>query len=71
MNIDQITTEMAEHICDELCRHPKELTKDELIDICAECKLGQFICDILKVNLFELCFFKFCHRYTVRFCCCC
>ena len=48
MSIDQITTEMAEHICDELCRHPKELAENELIDICAECKIGQYICDILN-----------------------
>lgn len=46
--INQITTEMAEHICDNLCRYPKNLTGDELEDICAECKLGQYICDILN-----------------------
>lgn len=47
--INQITTEMAEHICDELCRHPRDTGDDEkLEDICAECKLGQYICDILN-----------------------
>lgn len=50
MNIDQITTEMAEHICDELCRYSnsKELSELELEEICCECKLGQYICDILN-----------------------
>lgn len=47
-SIDQIITGMAEHICDELCRYPKDLTGDELEDTCAECKLGQYICDILN-----------------------
>lgn len=48
MNIMKITTEMAEHICDELCRHPKEMAENELEEICCECKLGQYICDILN-----------------------
>lgn len=50
MGIDQITTEMAEHICDELCRHQnsKELSEIELEEICCECKLGQYICDVLN-----------------------
>ena len=43
MNIDKTTTEMAEHICDELCRYPKELNGEELEDICAECKLGHYM----------------------------
>lgn len=47
-NINQITTETAEHICDELCRHPGGMTEKELEEICCECKLGQYICDILN-----------------------
>lgn len=48
LNIDQITTELAEYICDELCRHPKDLAEKELEEICCECKLGQYICDTLN-----------------------
>lgn len=54
--MDGITTEMMEHICDNLCRHPDQLSAMELEDKCAECKMGRFVCDILnqynKVNDF-------------------
>lgn len=46
--IDLITTEMAEHICDELCRYPVFFKDESLENNCAECKLGQYICDILN-----------------------
>lgn len=45
--IDKITTEMAEHICDHLCRFPREMEQEELDEHCADCKIGQFICDIV------------------------
>lgn len=55
--MDGITTEMMEHICDDLCRHPDQLSEMELEDKCAECKMGRFVCDILnqynKVNDFK------------------
>ena len=49
-DIDQITTEMMEYICDNLCKHPNRvgITQDELDGICAECKMGKFVCDILN-----------------------
>ena len=54
--MDGITTEMMEHICDDLCRHPDQLSAMELEDECAECKMTRFVCDILnqynKVNDF-------------------
>lgn len=54
--MDGITTEMMEHICDNLCKYPDQLSKKELEDKCAECKMGRFVCDILnqynKVNDF-------------------
>lgn len=54
--MDGITTEMMEHICDNLCRHPDQLSAMELEDECAECKMSRFVCDILnqynKVNDF-------------------
>ena len=47
---------MMEHICDNLCRYPDQLSEMELEDKCAECKMGRFVCDILnqynKVNDF-------------------
>lgn len=55
--MDGITTEMMEHICDNLCKYPDQLSGEELEDKCAECKMGRFVCDILnqynKVNDFE------------------
>lgn len=54
--MDVITTEMMEHICDDLCRHPDQLSAMELEDECAKCKMSRFVCDILnqynKVNDF-------------------
>lgn len=56
--MDQITTEMAEFICDDICKHREEgLSQDELDEICCDCKMGQFICEILntynELNDFE------------------
>lgn len=35
--MDRITTEMAEHICDNLCKHPcQNLDQEELEEICAD-----------------------------------
>lgn len=54
--MDGIATEMMEHICDNLCRYPDQLSEMELEDKCAECKMGRFVCDILnqynKINDF-------------------
>ena len=54
--MDGITTEMMEHICDNLCKYPGQLSEMELEDKCAECKMRRFVCDILnqynKVNDF-------------------
>lgn len=47
--MDKITTEMAEHICDNICRFPREVEEqDELDEICCECEIGRFICNILN-----------------------
>lgn len=57
--MDKVTTEMMEHLCDNLCRHPHdpELTQEELDDICTECKMGRYVCDMLneynRINDFE------------------
>lgn len=54
--MDGITTEMMEHICDNLCKYPDQLNGEQLEDKCAECKMGRFMRDILnqynKVNDF-------------------
>lgn len=54
--MDGITAEMMEHICDDLCKYPDQLSEMELEDKCAECKMSRFVCDILnqynKVNDF-------------------
>lgn len=46
----QIVTEMMEHICDNLCIHPKRmaLSKEELDDICTDCKAGRGVINILN-----------------------
>ena len=46
----QIVTEMMEHICNNLCIHPKRmaLSQEELDDICTGCKAGRGVIDILN-----------------------
>lgn len=47
--MDKLTTGMAEHICDNLCKYPMECQdKESLEEICCDCRMGQFICDILN-----------------------
>lgn len=47
--MDEITTAMMEHICDKLCRYPQEIRNQEGLDVvCAECAMGQHVCDILN-----------------------
>ena len=56
--MEKIVTPMVEHVCDKLCRFPKEVVDPEALeDICAECQMGQYVCDILntynQVNDFQ------------------
>lgn len=56
--MDTMTTNMMEHICDNLCKYPcSTASEEELEEICAGCKMGQFICGILneynRLNNFE------------------
>lgn len=48
-NMDTITTEFAEYICDKLCKHPGQTnTQEELDAICDKCMMANYICDILN-----------------------
>jgi hypothetical protein len=48
-DMDKILTSMMEDICDHFCRFPWETEhKEDLEDICAECQMGQYVCDILN-----------------------
>lgn len=48
-DLNKITTEMMEHICDSLCRHPREISNiEELERICSECKMDKHVCDIIN-----------------------
>ncbi len=48
-DLEKITTEMMEHVCNQLCWYPKTITdQEQMDDICAECKMGQFVCDIIN-----------------------
>ena len=45
----KIVTTMMEHVCDHLCRFLWEIErKEDLEDICAECKMQRYVCDILN-----------------------
>lgn len=54
----KIVTPMMEHVCDHLCRFPRESSDQEELDrICGGCEMGQHLCNILnqydKINNFE------------------
>lgn len=52
MSMEQITDEMAEWICDKVCKYPATVSdQGELDAICGNCPMGKFVCDIL--NLYE------------------
>lgn len=43
-DLEMITMEMAEYVCDKLCIYPRTVTDQEEMDrICAECKMEQFV----------------------------
>lgn len=47
--MDRITTRMMEHICDNLCKYPDQLSEEELEDKCTtDCKMGKYVCAILN-----------------------
>jgi hypothetical protein len=48
-SINNITTNMMEHLCDNLCCHAKTTEQESLDAICAECKMSQYVCDILNI----------------------
>lgn len=46
--MDKLTTEFAEYICNNICVHTfnDELTQEEVENICIDCKIGEFVCDV-------------------------
>ncbi|WP_024346571.1 hypothetical protein [Lacrimispora indolis] len=48
MNV--ITSDFAAYICDNLCKHPLEagMTEEKLMEICCECKISEYIRDIME-----------------------
>jgi len=56
--MDKIVESMMEHVCDDICRYPKEAAEQEELDVtCADCEMGQYVCEILntynRLNDFE------------------
>ena len=42
-------TEMQEYICDNLCAYPDDVKNQEQLEkICADCKMGDYICHIMN-----------------------
>lgn len=53
--IEEITTEMMEHVCDKLCKYPVEtMDQEELEDICCECEMGRFSSELLNFDKKEV-----------------
>lgn len=61
--MDKIVSELAEFICDVICKHPgtvegdSYITQQDLEDICIECNISQHIQNVLnqynKLNVFD------------------
>lgn len=49
-NVDVLTTEMMEHICDNLCRYRCDVTDEtELDEICYKCRMNEYVSRMLDV----------------------
>lgn len=50
--MESLITEMQEYICDNLCAYPDVVkSQKQLEKICADCKMGDFICSIKNESL--------------------
>lgn len=48
--LEEIITKMMEYVCDTLCKYPCKEEQEQLDIICADCEMGQFVCDILNAG---------------------
>lgn len=48
--MEKIMEEMAEYVCDNICRHRTDAgpDQDRMDDICAECEMGDHVCHVLN-----------------------
>ena len=46
--LEEKLTEMAEYVCDQLCRFPREKDQEELDEICAKCKANDYLKEFIK-----------------------
>ena len=48
--MQEVILKMMEHICDNLCVHPKrtDIAEEELENICADCEMDQYVGNILN-----------------------
>lgn len=46
--MQEITTEFAEYIYDEICTKIQSIPEDDAAEICDCCKMGKYICDNLN-----------------------
>lgn len=49
--INEIATEMAEHVCDRLCRFPYILDQGALDDFCSNCDLSKYVIELNEVEV--------------------
>lgn len=51
LQMDTITTEMMEHVCDKICRYPYEISdQEELEEKCSACKMDRYVCNICNLG---------------------
>lgn len=50
MQMNNITTEMAEYVCDHICKYPCGMKQDELEKQCDSCLIDKFIIKICNLG---------------------
>lgn len=49
-SVDKIITEMVEHVCDSLCKHPGLCHQQQLDVICNDCKMGGYVLKLTELK---------------------
>ncbi len=48
-DLDRLSTEMMEYVCDVLCKYPEmESDEESLEEVCAGCKMAEYVCGIMN-----------------------
>lgn len=52
-SIDELTDDMMAYVCDRLCKYPEALNETEFDDMCANCHMHAYVCNIINRHTTE------------------